>query len=361
MTFVMPGFPTMRAYGFASIALCLAACRLAAEVRTSGDSMPLLAGMVLKNAVFLFGAKDQEQRTRIGAERAFVEPSTDLLRLEGMVLSARRNGETIAMTAPVANCHLARSMIYTAGASRIRGKGWEISGENLEANASTLVFRTDLPLEASSETDSAPRLTKSCASDEPGISPWTFPAVANHSSIQCGARPFALHLVQEFSGNLATFARCWRRVESTSWPDASRATGPVAMTSPHGGIIDLSQHKMKFAGPSAILAPNAVLISNSGLRLYRDTSEDEPILRLSGEGGVTGWMKSLAKEYRVRASYMDFAGDLPILQFEGGPVRFQNGNMILQATEEWQFLRVMENGRIVISPGSWATHSAQEG
>jgi hypothetical protein len=158
-------------------------------------------------------------------------------------------------------------------------------------------------------------------------------------------------LVQDFAGDLATFLDCWKRVEDRA---DNRFGGTFMMMGRNGGQIDLERMEMRLDGRTAILGPRSVLVSSGGMRLCRETLNDEELIRMTGNGGVRTWIHPpKADETWIQSASFECVSDRRILQFEGGPLTVGRKGMILEASESWQFVRVFDGGRIVLSPGSW--------
>lgn len=154
-------------------------------------------------------------------------------------------------------------------------------------------------------------------------------------------------LVQDFSGDLATFLDCWKWVEDRN---------PAAFTlmGHHGGEINLTRAEMDISGRSAILGRRSVLVSTGGMHLQRESLDGDELMRMTGQGGIRAWIHPPARdETWIHSGNFEYVSDRRILQFDGGPLVVSRGGMILVAGESWQFVRVFDGGRVVLSPGSW--------
>ena len=60
-----------------------------------------------------------------------------------------------------------------------------------------------------------------------------------------------------------------------------------------------------------------------------------------------------SKETWIHSDNFTYLSDQQIFQFKGGPLKIANNGLVLEATEDWQFLRVFANHRVVLSPGAW--------
>jgi hypothetical protein len=165
-----------------------------------------------------------------------------------------------------------------------------------------------------------------------------------------------LELVQKFSGNLSSFLKCWRWTGAWDSTIDSSSESALAAISSDGGHIDLQKVEIQLAGPSAIIGRQAVLISAGGIQMHQENSDDYNLVRMTGQGGVQTWIHApKSNELWIRSTRFDCVSDRRIIQFKGGPLTIGRRGAILTATEDWQFVRVFPNGRIVLSPGAWTS------
>lgn len=164
----------------------------------------------------------------------------------------------------------------------------------------------------------------------------------------------SLNLVQQFSYDLATFFKCWKWVDN---PYRSRRGFPVegfALICPKGGWLDLRRNELRLAARSAVLGPDTVLVSDDGIRCFQEEFDGNLMMHVTGGGGIKTWMRSpQSDETWIRSNTFDYVSDGSVLQFEGGPIVLKRKGVTLEATEGWQFIRIFDGHRIVLSPGNW--------
>jgi hypothetical protein len=147
------------------------------------------------------------------------------------------------------------------------------------------------------------------------------------------------------------------------------ASSSWLLLSQSGGGFNLTKPEFKLAGNAALVSQGSILSTRTGIRWWReDAGGDDPrssdpatkdgLTRIRGDGGVQAWMNDSKsadpKPTWIHADNFEYAADRrDVLQFQGGPLRFSRQGVIMEAAEEWQFVRLFAGMRIVLSPGSW--------
>lgn len=306
-------------------------------------------GMILRGLVYPLNplSPDKSQVLR-AAEVEILEP-THLLRIKDLRLTGGRQSGGFNLDAPAAVFDLKTKAIHAGNGFRAVGLGLHFAGAALSAELKSQSYQVGgrFEIQLSGLQPSVP-LPNNMMEDR--RSPF-LPQASRPNGLASAEAMTSVGLVQDFAGNLATFLDCWKWVEAR---DGNRFTGTFMLMGHQGGEIDLERMEMRLDGRSAILGPRSVLVSSGGMRLCRETLNGEDLIRMTGNGGVRTWIHPpKADETWIQSASFECVSDRRILQFEGGPLTIGRKGMILEASENWQFVRVFDGGRIVLSPGSW--------
>jgi hypothetical protein len=174
-----------------------------------------------------------------------------------------------------------------------------------------------------------------------------------------------LRLMHEFTSHLHAFDQYWQILSPEPWQtmDAGQA-GPWRLVGWQGGGFNLRQAEFHLTGHAALIGPRCFLSSRSGIAWRQDAPQDEDpaengdnraTTHISGSGGIKAWLCSPESEVTwIQSENFEHVADhSQVVQFQGGAVRLSNKGCVLEAGEEWQFVRVFSGTRLVLSPGAW--------
>jgi hypothetical protein len=337
---------------FIALALLIPSASLASQ---AGEVVLPLAqvmrpGITFRDLVYPIASPDSNGRQILYAARAEIRQTAHLLDITGLRLSEIRQNGGFELDAAAAEYDLSARTLCTRGDFRASGSGAHCEGTELVGSLESRLFELRGRFKIYSEPaipapfwlGSPPKITRS-----PFLAPFFQPIQSVSAEVMT---PF--RLVRDFAGDLETFFDCWGCIEAAD-PAHSPA---ITLMGRQGGEIDFRQMKMKFAGPSAILGPRSVLVCSGGMDARQEVENEGKPMRLVGQGGICAWMASpKSQETWIRSGSFEYVSDRRVFEFTGGPLLIGRNGMILQATETWQFVRVFNGQRIILSPGHWNT------
>jgi hypothetical protein len=160
--------------------------------------------------------------------------------------------------------------------------------------------------------------------------------------------PSRLNLVQEACGSLSHFYKCWPLVDG-------QREGYMGCFSKNGGRLADLEKGIVINGPAVLLSEPIVLNASEGVFLHRGLSDDHEEIEthVSADNGVKAVLSGEKGEIAIECKSFKHAVERKAAQFEGGPVVMRRNQLILVAEEEWQFVRIFDCHRVVLSPGKW--------
>lgn len=160
--------------------------------------------------------------------------------------------------------------------------------------------------------------------------------------------PSRLKLVQEACGSLSHFYKCWPLA------DGQRG-GYMGCFSKNGGRLADLEKGVTINGPAVVLSEPIVLNASEGIFLRRGLSDDyeEIETHVLANNGVKAVLSGEKGEISIECKSFQHVVERKAAQFEGGPVVMRRNQVILVAEEEWQFVRIFDYHRVVLSPGKW--------
>ncbi|MBU6171302.1 MAG: hypothetical protein KGQ87_07410 [Verrucomicrobia bacterium] len=167
--------------------------------------------------------------------------------------------------------------------------------------------------------------------------------------------PSRLNLVQEACGSLSHFYKCWPLADG-------QREGYMGCFSKNGGRLADLEKGVTINGPSVLLSKPIVLNASEGIFLRRGLSDDheEMETHVSANNGVKAVLSGEKGEIAIECRSFKQVVERKAAQFEGGPVVMRRNQVILVAEEEWQFVRIFDYHRVVLSPGKWQMIGALE-
>lgn len=160
--------------------------------------------------------------------------------------------------------------------------------------------------------------------------------------------PTRLKLVQEACVSLAHFYKCWPLANGTQ-------THRMGCFSKNGGRLANLEKGVMINGPAVILSEPIVLNAADGIFLRRGISDDHEEIEthVSADNGVRSALYTEKGDVTIECRSFKYVTERKVAQFEGGPVVMRRNHVTLVAEEEWQFVRVFDCRRVVLSPGKW--------
>ena len=160
--------------------------------------------------------------------------------------------------------------------------------------------------------------------------------------------PSRLKLVQEACGSLSHFYKCWPLADG-------QREGYMGCFSKNGGRLADLEKGVMINGPAVVLSEPIVLNASEGVFLHRGLSDDHEEIEthVSADNGVKAVLSGEKGEIAIECKSFKHVVERKAAQFEGGPVVMRRNQLILVAEEEWQFVRIFDYHRVVLSPGKW--------
>jgi hypothetical protein len=160
--------------------------------------------------------------------------------------------------------------------------------------------------------------------------------------------PTRLKLVQEACGSLSDFYKCWPLADG-------QREGYMGFFSKNGGRLADLEKGVMINGPAVVLSKPIVLNASEGIFLHRGLSDDHQEIEthVSANNGVKAVLPGEKGEIAIECRSFKHVVERKAAQFEGGPVVMRRNHVIMAAEEEWQFVRVFDYDRVVLSPGKW--------
>jgi hypothetical protein len=108
-------------------------------------------------------------------------------------------------------------------------------------------------------------------------------------------------------------------------------------------------------GPAVVLSEPIVLNALEGIFLRRGFLDDHEEIEthVSANNGVKAVLSGEKGDVAIECRSFKHVVERKAAQFKGGPVVMRRNQVILVAEEEWQFVRVFDCHRVVLSPGKW--------
>lgn len=314
----------------------------------------LRPGTMLRNLMLPLGPSDQNDQQVLRASTAEIREPPHLLRLTDLRMNGGKTSDKFELQAVTAIYDLRTKTIQINQGFQANSNGFQFKGSGLKSKSMSQSFEISGHFEI--QMKSLIPTLKAIPSDSCHIkSIFKFP-VRKPSGIMSIEPLTSLQLTQSFARNLPNFIKCW---ESSGLENLSNFNGQPAvltMMGHRGGHIDLRQSAIHFDGQSAIMGSRSILVSRGGIQLTREMIENEGLMRIVGQGGIEAWIHtSKSEETWIKSNSFTYMSDRQLFQFEGGPLAVCHGGVILLATENWQFARIITGNRIVLSPGSWNT------
>lgn len=160
--------------------------------------------------------------------------------------------------------------------------------------------------------------------------------------------PTRLKLVQQACVSLADFYKCWPLVEGTK-------NGRMGCFTKNGGRLATLEKGVTINGPAVILSELIVLAASDGIFLRRKLLDDHGVMEthVLANNGANALISDGRGDVAIKCESFKHIIETKTSQFEGGPVVMQRNNVTLVAEEQWQFVRVFDYHRVVLSPGKW--------
>jgi hypothetical protein len=160
--------------------------------------------------------------------------------------------------------------------------------------------------------------------------------------------PTRLKLVQEACGSLSHFYKCWPLADG-------QREGYMGCFSKNGGRLADLEKGVMINGPAVVLSESIVLNASEGIFLRRGFSDDHQEIEthVSANNGVKAVLSGEKGDIAIECRSFKHVVERKAAQFEGGPVVMRRNQVILVAEEEWQFVRIFDYHRVVLSPGKW--------
>lgn len=167
--------------------------------------------------------------------------------------------------------------------------------------------------------------------------------------------PSRLRLVQEACGSLSDFYKCWPLADG-------RMGRYMGCFSKNGGRLADLEKGIMINGPAVILSEPIVLNASEGIFLRRGLSDDHEEIEthVSARNGVSAVFSGEKGDIAIECRSFKHVVERKAAQFEGGPVVIRRNHVILVAEEDWQFVRIFDYHRVVLSPGKWKMVGALE-
>ncbi|MES2657750.1 MAG: hypothetical protein V4689_03980 [Verrucomicrobiota bacterium] len=327
----------------------------------AGEDSPIMSGfmrpgMVLKEFYYQINSADGGGSQMLAARRAEILDPSHLMGIDGLSVRGGTGSRSYSFTAAEAVYDFKTSSLHTPGAFQGSALGMRFSGSRLRGEVRSRIFDMsgDFQIHLDALVRAAPRAPdvtweQLTGGPTPPLDPRGHVAAREMTP---------MGLIQDFAGDLMTFLHCWSRVaeDGSGEQTGSQRAPELMILGREGGRIDLRLLEMNLKGRAAILAPGSFLSSQGGIRIGEAMVELDRMMRLTGSGGIQVWMTpSGSGKTLIRSDRFEFVSDRRILQFEGGPLTVSRRGIILQASENWQFVRVFDGGRVVLSPGNWTT------
>jgi hypothetical protein len=289
------------------------------------------------------------------ASEASIDHPPDLLKIRGFLISSGTGANGFSLEARTAIYDLSKKTLLARDGFCGRVSHMDFRGDLIRGSPEKLEFDLSGYFEVQNnalaslfpKVDGLTRSTWSDVMVRGGLS---------RGLLEC-SRDRALDpitLLQDLASNLAEFVECRDHMEAKVFGTGSSATGRIALVGLEGGSMDLRQWRIQLMKRSALIGPHSVLTCSQGIRLKREIADPGPLIHLTGSGDIKAWFKTSGHvDTSVRARSFHYVSDRKILQFKGGPLEVNRDGVVLQATEDWQFLRVFDGGRVVLSTGAW--------
>jgi hypothetical protein len=313
------------------------------------------AGASFRDLMIPLRASSEGTAQIITASEASIDHPPDLLKIRGLLISSGTSPKTFRLEARTAVYDLNKKTLLARDGFYGRGSNMDFRGDMIRGSPENLQFDLTGYFEVQNNA-----LSSLFPKVDP-VSRTTWGEIMAREEISAGLwecrsdqRLNPISLLQDLSSNLAEFVKCRNHMEAKDFKSDPSASGRMALVGLEGGSMDLRQWRIQLTRRSALVGPQSVLTCSQGIRLRRELTDAEPLMHLTGAGDIKAWFKTSEQtETSVRSGSFHYVSDRKILQFKGGPLVVNRDGIVLQATEEWQFLRVFDGGRVVLSTGAW--------
>jgi hypothetical protein len=325
-------------------------CPASGETSDSGSFMH--PGMRFQNLVYSVDSLNPAGSQVFRMEEAKVADSSGRLFIKGLRSSGCQSLSQLNLEASAAILDLKSDSLILQNGFRANGLGFRFKGTTLRSWLKSQIYRAEGPFEIQTDHLSI-HLPVQVSRGKFSNAPFARP-VPPKDVLPRLEEMTVMRFVQDFSRNLATFDDFWERIQHEKPAGVQAGSSTYSLIGSEGGFIDLGRMEIRIMGKSAILGPGAVLVSSKGMKLEQEDVAGDKVMRMTGRGAIRAWV-DLPKSNKtwVVAKNFEYVSDRRIFQFDGGPLLVGRSGMILEATEDWQFARVMECGRVVLSLGSW--------
>lgn len=318
--------------------------------------------MVFRDLVLPSISTDGNKPQSLKAALAEIGEPRHLLRIQGLEFSFGVPASGFSLGAPTATLDLKTKAIHAPDGFTADGWGFSFEGANLAGSVAERSFEISGYFQVKTAGRSGGNAVSTVPARVPN--PQAFEFRLERQSIPRVPDPMTgLRLLQGFSPHLHGFEKYWRHLSREPGEGSNRWDGnDWHLVSWQGGAFDMQRQWVRMTGHSALIGPGGFLSSRGGMvwsREKMETGDDAIETRVEGGGGVNVWMQDAGMEVTwLKSESFVYVADMgDVLQFEGGPVRFFRDGIEFQATEDWQFVRLFDGGRLVLSPGSWNTTS----
>lgn len=340
----------MKSY-FAFLSIVISAA--SASEDSGAMSSIMRSGMIFKGLLLPLNPLDGLNLKVLSAARAEIGEPSYLLHLTDFQFSVHEQGVAkFTLLADTAIYDLRQTTIEANAGFLATGVGMRFKGSGLSGKPEDQVFKAvgELEIQLDRSVPFAPISERT--------KPVKFPQF--HCDLLELSKfvppdPMApLEIVQKFANNISTFMKCWRWVDELDPCLHGLSATSAVLISPTGGLFDFKRTDFQTTGRSLLIGSGALLNSAGGIRSHHETSDGDQWIQMTGEGGIKAWMRASQSEVIwVRSNTYSWVSDQGVMQFEGGPIRVSRNGMVLAATEDWQFVRIFADSRIVLSPGAW--------
>ena len=309
-------------------------------------------GLLFEELVLTLSSSVNDQRMRLEASRAEILDPPHFLRIHGMRFRGEGDHGQFGIDSPIALYDMQKKTIQTSGGFQANAFGLRSSGHALQGNLEQQTF--------SVQGDFKMGLSNMTLSSTPGNGPvWKTSSCLSPPPFYkidgiLGESITPLSTIQEFSKDLHTFIKCWQLYALDDKESQHGKSTGLTLMSRQGGKINLDSLQMQFLGRTMILGSGVAISSSGGIRLFEEILNQVRLIRVVGHNGIQASIhRPQSGDFWIASEDFEYLEDKRTLQFKGGPLIFGRGKTVLRASERWQFVRVFDGGRIVLSPGNW--------
>ena len=329
------------------------------------------SGMVFRDLILPMVSPGEGGKQVLKAESAEVGDPAHRLQIRGLELMIGERDSGFHLRAPGASFDLKTKRMEAGEGFLAEGWGARFEGVNLSGIVNDRRFEISghFQIRVHGRGGAVVPTPRPPFPDEEGAFDRYFEP---RDAVSLAKRMTAPRLLQEFSPHLHGFDRYWKTLSRGDLSASAIWWKPHwYLASWQGGGFDLSRKEVRMAGASALIGPGGFLSSEGGM-VWRQEASINPDdsdaggpateTRILGQGGVNVWMQAADDDVTwIRSERFEYVAGLGnVLQFEGGPVRFFRSGVLLRAEENWQFVRLFDGEKLVLSPGNWKTLDEDE-